>query len=211
MLTVKAPTNLHHHRGVLLQSAKDRMDIVSAHHKIGSYQAAAAAGRSVPKTRCGGRPGLRTRGENQTAGFRPSGCCPKPETPATRVLTLAFGRRSRKQKHCGAVLITVGGARGMGNGRLSGGRLGPSRTGLFLFGAVLAFPQWRFARFATNERASPHAAVNRTGRQQWCPIQSAGRPDGLPPGRSGRRRRHRGRGLRPIGRPLRTSARLMPP
>src|ERR1700761_3247263 len=42
MVTVKAPTNRHHHRGVPLKSAKDRMDIISAYQQLGSYRAAAA-------------------------------------------------------------------------------------------------------------------------------------------------------------------------
>ena len=34
MVTVKAPTNRHHHRGVPLKSAKDRMDIISAYYEL---------------------------------------------------------------------------------------------------------------------------------------------------------------------------------
>ena len=41
MVTVKAPTNRHHHRGVPLKSAKDRMDIISAYYELGSYRGAA--------------------------------------------------------------------------------------------------------------------------------------------------------------------------
>ncbi len=41
MVTVKAPTNRHHHQGVPLKSAKDRMDIISAYQQLGSYRAAA--------------------------------------------------------------------------------------------------------------------------------------------------------------------------
>jgi Homeodomain-like domain len=41
MVTVKAPTNRRHHRGVPLKSAKDRMDIISAYQQLGSYRAAA--------------------------------------------------------------------------------------------------------------------------------------------------------------------------
>src|SRR5215470_7922084 len=41
MVTVKAPTNQRHHRGVPLKSAKDRMDIISAYQQLGSYRAAA--------------------------------------------------------------------------------------------------------------------------------------------------------------------------
>jgi hypothetical protein len=43
MVTVKAPTNRHHHRGVPLKSAKERMDIISAYQQLGSYRAAAEA------------------------------------------------------------------------------------------------------------------------------------------------------------------------
>jgi hypothetical protein len=41
MVTVKAPTNRHHHRGVPLKCAKDRMDIISAYYELGSYRGAA--------------------------------------------------------------------------------------------------------------------------------------------------------------------------
>lgn len=41
MATVKAPTNRRRHRGVPLKSTKDRMDIISAYQRLGSYRAAA--------------------------------------------------------------------------------------------------------------------------------------------------------------------------
>jgi len=50
MVTVKAPTNRHHHRGVPLKSAKDRMDIISAYQQVGSYRAAADMCGTTPKT-----------------------------------------------------------------------------------------------------------------------------------------------------------------
>src|ERR1700722_10057752 len=41
MVTVKVPTTHRHHRGVLLKSARDRMDIISAYQQVGSYRGAA--------------------------------------------------------------------------------------------------------------------------------------------------------------------------
>ena len=53
MVTVKAPTNRHHHRGVPLKSAKDRMDIISAYQQLGSYRAAADACGTTHRSRTG--------------------------------------------------------------------------------------------------------------------------------------------------------------
>ncbi|WP_408632136.1 helix-turn-helix domain-containing protein [Mycobacterium dioxanotrophicus] len=50
MVTVKAPTNRRHHRGVPLKSAKDRMDIISAYQQLGSYRAAAEACGTTHRT-----------------------------------------------------------------------------------------------------------------------------------------------------------------
>jgi hypothetical protein len=50
MVTVKAPTKRHHHRGVPLKSAKDRMDIISAYQQLGSYRAAAEQCGTTHKT-----------------------------------------------------------------------------------------------------------------------------------------------------------------
>jgi len=49
-VTVKAPTIHHHHRGVPLKSAKDRMDIIAAYQELGSYRAAADLCRTTHKT-----------------------------------------------------------------------------------------------------------------------------------------------------------------
>ena len=51
MVTVKVPTTHHHHRGVPLKSAKDRMDIISAYQQVGSYRAAAEMCHTTPKCR----------------------------------------------------------------------------------------------------------------------------------------------------------------
>lgn len=50
MVTVKVPTSHRHHRGVPLKSAKDRMDIISAYHELGSYRAAADECGTTHKT-----------------------------------------------------------------------------------------------------------------------------------------------------------------
>src|SRR3954471_11587771 len=50
MVTVKVPTTHHHHRGVPLKSAKDRMDIISAYQQVGSYRGAAELCSTTPKT-----------------------------------------------------------------------------------------------------------------------------------------------------------------
>ena len=50
MVTVKVPTKRHHHRGVPLKSAKDRMDIISAYQQVGSYRGAADLCHTTPKT-----------------------------------------------------------------------------------------------------------------------------------------------------------------
>ena len=65
MVTVKAPTNRRHHRGVPLKSAKDRMDIISAYYELGSYRGAA--------DRCG-----IDRHEAEQAGIPPA---PRVERP----------------------------------------------------------------------------------------------------------------------------------
>ena len=49
-MTVKAPTIHHHHRGVPLKSAKDRMDIITTYQDLGSYRAAADACGTTHKT-----------------------------------------------------------------------------------------------------------------------------------------------------------------
>lgn len=49
-MTVKAPTIHHHHRGVPLKSAKDRMDIIATYQDLGSYRAAADVCGTTHKT-----------------------------------------------------------------------------------------------------------------------------------------------------------------
>ena len=49
-MTVKALTIRHHHRGVPLKSAKDRLDIIVAYQELGSYRAAADLCGTTHKT-----------------------------------------------------------------------------------------------------------------------------------------------------------------
>src|SRR6476469_3339630 len=139
MVTVKAPTNRHHHRGVPLKSAKDRMDIISAYQQLGSYRAAADAcgttHRTVKKVvdkfeadQAGVPPPPRAeRAHNYDAvaelvaerveksGSRPNGCCRSLALRGTRVPDVTSGAWSQKRKRCGAAVITRVAARRCGH------------------------------------------------------------------------------------------------
>ncbi|WP_082698914.1 IS21 family transposase [Mycobacterium sp. GA-2829] len=164
-----------------MKSARDRMDIISAYHQLGSYRAAAAecgtTHRTVKK--------VVEKFEADQAGMLPS-------------------PRAERAHNYDAVAGLVAERVDKSNGRISAKRLLPkaraagytgsdrnfrrlvaqekalwrstnhrgrrpavwepgeylvidwaqAAPGLFLFCAVLAFSRWRFVRFATNERAS---------------------------------------------------------
>ena len=131
MVTVKAPTNRHHHRGVPLKSAKDRMDIISAYQQLGSYgpppmRAAPLTGPSEGRGQVRSRPGrgraatARQNGPTTTTrwpswlpnasrslrlGSRPSGCCRSLALQGTRGLGVTCGVWSPRRKRCGAALL----------------------------------------------------------------------------------------------------------
>jgi hypothetical protein len=186
MVTVKAPTNRRHHRGVPLKCAKDRMDIISAYQQLGSYRAAADVCGTTHKT----VKRVMDKFEADQAGVLPQ---PRAERAhnydavaelVTERVAKSAGRISAKR-----VLPTARAAGYEGSGRNfrrlvaeakalwrsnnhSGRRpavwspgeylvidWAQAAPGLFLFCAVLAFSRWRFVRFATDQRASTTLAL----------------------------------------------------
>jgi transposase len=186
MVTVKAPSNRHHHRGVPLKSAKDRMDIISAYQQLGSYRAAAdecgTTHRTVKK--------IVDKFEADQAGEPPP---PRAERAHNYdvVIDLVAERVEKSNARISAKrLLPIARAAGYaGSGRNfrrlvadakalwrstnhSGRRpavwspgeylvidWAQAAPGLFLFCAVLAFSRWRFVRFATDQRASTTLAM----------------------------------------------------
>lgn len=186
MVTVKAPTNRHHHRGVPLKSAKDRMDIISAYHQLGSYRAAAeecgTTHRTVKK--------VVDKFEADQAGVPPP---PRAER-AHNYDSVANLVAERVEKSHGRIsakrLLPIAKAAGYEGSARNFRRLvadakalwrstnhrgrrpavwepgqylvidwAQVAPGLFLFCAVLAFSRWRFVRFATDQRASTTLAL----------------------------------------------------
>ena len=186
MVTVKAPTNRRHHRGVPLKSAKDRMDIISAYYELGSYRGAAdrcgTTHRTVKK--------IIDKHEADQAGVPPA---PRAERAHNydAVAELVTERIEKSQGRISAKrLLPIARAAGYeGSGRNfrrlvarskalwrsnnhSGRRpavwspgqylvidWAQAAPGLFLFCAVLAFSRWRFVRFATDQKASTTLAL----------------------------------------------------
>ena len=125
MVTVKAPTNRRHHRGLPLKSAKDRMDIISAYYSSG-HTAPPLIGAAPPPDRqedhrqVRSRQVARRRGpngritsmrwpswspnawRNRRHGFRPSGCCRLLVPRATKAPDATSGAWSPTLKRCGA-------------------------------------------------------------------------------------------------------------
>lgn len=186
MVTVKAPTNRRHHRGVPLKSAKDRMDIISAYHQLGSYRAAAehcgTTHRTVKK--------IVEKFEAGQAGMP----LPARAERAHNYDLVADLVAERVQKSHGRIsakrLLPIAKAAGYEGSARNFRRLvaeakalwrsnnhrgrrpavwepgeylvidwAQAAPGLFLFCAVLAFSRWRFVRFASNERASTTLAL----------------------------------------------------
>ena len=186
MVTVKAPTNRHHHRGVPLKSAKDRMDIISAYQQLGSYRAAADACGTTHRT---------VKKVVDKFDADQAGVPPQPRVERTHnydvVTDLVAERVEKSQARISAKrLLPIARAAGYeGSGRNfrrvvaeakalwrsnnhSGRRpavwspgeylvidWAQAAPGLFLFCAVLAFSRWRFVRFATDQRASTTLAL----------------------------------------------------
>jgi len=186
MVTVKVPTIRHHHRGVPLKSAKDRMDIISAYQQLGSYRGAAdqcgTTHRTVKK--------IVDKFEADQAGVPP-----QPRAERTHNYDVVADLvAERVEKSAGRIsakrLLPIARAAGYeGSGRNfrrlvadakslwrrdnhSGRRpavwspgeylvidWAQAAPGLFLFCAVLAFSRWRFVRFATDQRASTTLAM----------------------------------------------------
>jgi len=186
MVTVKVPTIRHHHRGVPLKSAKDRMDIISAYQQLGSYRGAADAcgttHRTVKK--------IVDKFEADQAGV-----VSQPRAERTHNYDVVADLvAERVEKSAGRIsakrLLPIARAAGYeGSGRNfrrlvadakslwrsnnhSGRRpavwsageylvidWAQAAPGLFLFCAVLAFSRWRFVRFATDQRASTTLAM----------------------------------------------------
>ena len=186
MVTVKAPTNRRHHRGVPLKSAKDRMDIISAYQQLGSYRAAA--------DQCGTTHRTVKRHVDKFEADQ-AGAPPQPRAERTHNYDVVTDLvAERVEKSAGRIsakrLLPIARAAGYeGSGRNfrrlvadakalwrsnnhSGRRpavwspgeylvidWAQAAPGLFLFCAVLAFSRWRFVRFATDQRASTTLAL----------------------------------------------------
>ena len=186
MVTVKAPTNRHHHRGVPLKSAKDRMDIISAYYELGSYRGAAdrcgTTHRTVKK--------IIDRHEAEQAGIPPAPRVERPHNYDT-VAELVTERVEKSQGRISAKRLLpiartagyqgsprnfrrlVAEKKALWRGNNHRGRRpavwapgeylvidwAQAAPGLFLFCAVLAFSRWRFVRFATDQKASTTLAL----------------------------------------------------
>lgn len=186
MVTVKAPTNRHHHPGVPLKSAKDRMDIISAYQQLGTYQAAAeycgTTHRTVKK--------VVDKFEADQTGVPPQ---PRAERSHNYdvVADLVAERVEKSQARISAKrLLPIARAAGYEGSARSLRRLvadvkalwrsenhsgrrptvwspgeylvidwAQAAPGLFLFCAVLSFSRWRFVRFAADQRASTTLAL----------------------------------------------------
>lgn len=181
MVTVKAPTNRRHHRGVPLKSAKDRMDIISAYQQLGSYRAAAehcgTTHRTVKK--------VVDRFEAGQAGVPPPPRAERAHNYDT-VADLVAERVEKSHARISAKrLLPIARAAGYEGSARNFRRLvadakalwrssnhsgrrpavwspgeylvidwAQAAPGLYLFCAVLAFSRWRFVRFATDQKAS---------------------------------------------------------
>jgi len=183
MVTVKVPTTHHHHRGVPLKSAKDRMDIISAYQQVGSYRAAAEMCDTTPKTvkrvvdkfQAGdSAPPRAQRAHNYDAVTdlvaerveKSQG-----RMSAKRMLPIAraagydgSARNFRRLVNKAKTLWRNQHHRGRRPAVWSPGEYlvidwAQAAPGLFLFCAVLAFSRWRFVAFATNQRASTTLAL----------------------------------------------------
>jgi transposase len=183
MVTVKVPTRHHHHRGVPLKSAKDRMDIISAYQQVGSYRGAAELCRTTPKTvkrvvtkfEAGdAAPPRAERAHNYDAVTdlvaerveKSQG-----RMSAKRMLPIAraagydgSARNFRRLVNKAKTLWRNEHHRGRRPAVWSPGEYlvidwAQAAPGLFLFCAVLAFSRWRFVAFATDQRASTTLAL----------------------------------------------------
>jgi transposase len=186
MVTVKAPTNRHHHRGVPLKSAKDRMDIISAYQQLGSYRAAAqecgTTHRTVKKVVDkfeAGQAGLPSppraershnydvvaelvaeRVEKSAARISAKRLLPAARAAGYEGSARNFRRLVAERK----ALWRSNNHRGRRPAVWSPGQYlvidwAQAAPGLFLFCAVLAFSRWRFVRFATDQKASTTLAL----------------------------------------------------
>jgi transposase len=186
MVTVKAPTNRRHHRGVPLKSAKDRMDIISAYQQLGSYRAAAEQCGTTHKT----VKRIVDKFEADQAGDPPSPRAGRSHN-YDAVADLVAERVEKSQGRILAKrLLPIAAAAGYQGSDRNFRRLvadakafwrsqnhrgrrpavwspgqylvidwAQAAPGLFLFCAVLAFSRWRFVRFATDQRASTTLAL----------------------------------------------------
>jgi hypothetical protein len=118
VVTVKVPTTHRDHRGVLLKSARDRIDITSAYQQVGSYRGApnCAAPPTRPSNgswRSSRPPGRRhlglsgptitmrwpmwspTESASPRVGSRRSGCCGSLALPAPTRFDVALSPRPK--------------------------------------------------------------------------------------------------------------------
>ena len=183
MVTVKVPTKRHHHRGVPLKSAKDRMDIISAYQQVGSYRGAADLCHTTPKTvkrivrkfEAGDNaPPRAQRAHNYDAVtdlVAERVAKSQGRMSAKRMLPIAraagyegSARNFRRLVAEAKVLWRNEHHRGRRPAVWSPGEYlvidwAQAAPGLFLFCAVLAFSRWRFVAFATDQKASTTLAL----------------------------------------------------
>jgi transposase len=183
MVTVKVPTTHHHHRGVPLKSAKDRMDIISAYQQVGSYRGAAELCNTTRRT-------VKKVVEKFEAG---DAAPPRAERAHNydEVADVVSERVAKSQGRMSAKrMLPIARAAGYDGSARNFGRLvaeaktvwrnehhrgrrpavwspgeylvidwAQAAPGLFMFCAVLAFSRWRFVAFATDQKASTTLAL----------------------------------------------------
>jgi hypothetical protein len=185
-VTVKVPTNHHHHRGVPLKSAKDRMDIIATYQELGSYRAAADLCGTTHKTvkrvmdkfdaeQAGNPPAVRVEREHnydavadlvaERVRKSEGRMSAKRMLPIARAAGYAGSDRNFRRLVADAkALWRREHHRGRRPAVWSPGQYlvidwAQAAPGLFLFCAVLAFSRWRFVAFATDQRASTTLAL----------------------------------------------------
>ena len=181
-MTVIAPTVISTAQGALLKSARERMNIISAYHQVGTYRGAAelcgtthkTVKRVIERAEAGGQPPREPRPRNLDAFT---------DLVAIRV-DKSNGKISAKR------LLPVARAAGYDGSARNFRRLvaeqkvlwrkqnrhqrrpavwspgdylvvdwAEAAPGLFVFCAVLAYSRWRFVRFAADQKASTTLAM----------------------------------------------------
>jgi transposase len=180
---VKVPTTHHHHRGVPLKSAKDRMDIISAYQQVGSYRGAAelcgtthrTVKKVIEKLEAGeNAPPRAERAHNYDAVAElvaerveksQGRISAKRMLPIARAAGYKGSPRNFRRLVAKAKLLWRNEHhRGRRPAVWSPGEYlvidwAQAAPGLFLFCAVLAFSRWRFVAFATDQKASTTLAL----------------------------------------------------